>query len=34
MSEAEADCFQPKLVYVDGNNRITHTNNTIPTQAA
>ena len=34
MSEAEADSFQPKLVYVDGNNRITHTNNTIPTQAA
>ena len=34
MSEAEADTFQPKLVYVDGNNRITHTNNTIPTQAA
>ena len=34
MSEAEADTFQPKLVYVDGNNRITHTNNTSPTQAA
>mgnify|MGYP003618515914 CR=1 FL=1 len=34
MSEAEADSFQPKLVYVDGNNRITHTNHSIPTQAA
>src|SRR5690606_39123586 len=34
MSEEEADRFQPKLVYVDGDNRITHTNNSIPTQAA
>jgi len=34
MSEAEADSFQPRLVYVDGNNRITHTNHSIPTQAA
>ncbi|WP_373018247.1 aspartate 1-decarboxylase [Thiomicrorhabdus sp.] len=32
MSEAEADQFKPKLVYVDGENKITHTRNTIPTQ--
>lgn len=32
MSEAEADQFKPKLVYVDGENNITHTRNTIPTQ--
>jgi len=24
MSEAEAACFQPQLVYLDANNRITH----------
>jgi len=24
MSEAEATCFQPKLVYLDADNRITH----------
>ena len=34
MSEAEAVMFKPKLVYVDGRNRITHTNDTIPKQAA
>ncbi len=34
MSEAEADQFKPKLIYVDGNNRIHHTNDTIPVQAA
>ncbi len=34
MSEEEADAFQPKLIYVDANNRITHTNHTIPKQAA
>ncbi len=34
MTEQEADSFKPKLVYVDGNNQITHTNDTIPTQAA
>ena len=34
MSEAEADSFKPKLVYVDGDNRISHTNDSIPTQAA
>ncbi|WAC63544.1 aspartate 1-decarboxylase [Pseudoxanthomonas sp. SL93] len=34
MSEEEAASFQPKLVYVDGQNRITHTNHSIPTQAA
>jgi aspartate 1-decarboxylase len=32
MSEAEADQFKPKLVYVDADNRITHTRNTIPVQ--
>jgi aspartate 1-decarboxylase len=31
---AEAGSFKPKLVYVDGNNQISHTNDTIPTQAA
>lgn len=34
MSEAEASAFKPKLVYVDAQNRITHTNDTIPAQAA
>ncbi|MCD7097011.1 aspartate 1-decarboxylase [Stenotrophomonas sp. MMGLT7] len=34
MSEAEATAFKPKLVYVDAQNRITHTNDTIPAQAA
>ncbi len=34
MSEEEADRFQPALVYVDGQNRITHTNRSIPKQAA
>jgi aspartate 1-decarboxylase len=34
MSEQEADQFQPTLVYVDGHNRITHTNRSIPKQAA
>ena len=34
MDAAEADAFQPKLVYVDGQNRITHTNHSIPKQAA
>lgn len=33
MSEAEAAAFKPSLVYVDAGNRITHTNDTIPTQA-
>lgn len=32
MDEAEADQFKPKLVYVDGDNKITHTRNTIPVQ--
>ncbi|WP_178861248.1 aspartate 1-decarboxylase [Thiomicrorhabdus cannonii] len=32
MSEAEADQFKPKLVYVDRENNITHTRNTIPVQ--
>ena len=34
MSEAEAAAFKPNLVYVDGGNRITHTNHSIPRQAA
>ncbi|RXR00908.1 aspartate 1-decarboxylase [Pseudoxanthomonas composti] len=34
MSEEEAAKFQPTLVYVDGKNKITHTNTTIPKQAA
>ncbi|MCC4634866.1 aspartate 1-decarboxylase [Xanthomonas dyei] len=34
MSEAEAETFKPTLVYVDGANKITHTNHSIPTQAA
>lgn len=32
MDEAEADQFKPKLVYVDAENKITHTRNTIPVQ--
>ena len=34
MSEEEATRFQPKLIYVDGQNKITHTNHSIPKQAA
>lgn len=34
LSAEEADKFQPDLVYVDGQNKITHTNHSIPTQAA
>ena len=34
MSETEADAFHPTLVYVDGENRITHTNTGIPVQKA
>ncbi|WP_454830234.1 aspartate 1-decarboxylase [Pseudoxanthomonas wuyuanensis] len=34
VSEEEAARFQPKLIYVDGNNAITHTNHSIPKQAA
>lgn len=30
----EAASFEPDLVYVDAGNRITHTNRSIPTQAA
>jgi aspartate 1-decarboxylase len=29
MSEAEADSYKPMLVYVDADNKITHTRNTI-----
>ncbi len=34
MSEAEADRFKPKLIYVDEGNRIQRTNDSIPVQAA
>ncbi|MFC6838821.1 aspartate 1-decarboxylase [Xanthomonas theicola] len=34
MSEEQAARFQPTLVYVDGQNKITHTNHSIPKQAA
>ena len=32
--EAEAARFKPRLVYVDRDNRMTHTNDSIPAQAA
>ncbi|WP_266182741.1 aspartate 1-decarboxylase [Dyella humicola] len=32
MSEAEVEQFQPTLVYVDADNRISHTNRSIPKQ--
>jgi len=34
MSEQEASVFKPNLVYVDADNRVTHTNHSIPKQAA
>lgn len=34
MPAAEAERFDPMLVYVDGDNRLTHTNRNIPRQAA
>lgn len=34
LSEEEAASFKPSLVYVDGNNQITHQKNAIPAQAA
>ena len=34
MSEAEAEKFKPRLIYVDGDNHIHHTNDSIPVQAA
>jgi len=34
MSEAEADAFQPTLVYLDEQNRVTRTGHAIPAQAA
>ena len=33
MSQEEAASFKPNPIYVDGSNRITHTNHSIPTQA-
>ena len=32
LSEAEVEQFQPMLVYVDADNRISHTNRSIPKQ--
>lgn len=34
MSEAEADAFVPRLVYVDEDNRVARTGHAIPAQAA
>lgn len=34
LNEAEVAAFKPKLVYVDRQNRMTHTNDSIPAQAA
>jgi aspartate 1-decarboxylase len=34
LDEKEMMTFKPKLVYFDGNNRVKHTANTIPVQAA
>ena len=34
MDEAEAATFKPTLVYVDRDNALTHTNDSIPAQAA
>jgi len=34
LSEAEAAQFKPTLVYVDDNNRLSHTKNSIPKQVA
>ena len=34
LSQQELLSYKPKLVYVDEKNRITHTRNTIPVQAA
>jgi len=34
LEERELAAFKPRLVYVDGHNRITHTRNAIPVQVA
>ncbi|WP_440223335.1 aspartate 1-decarboxylase [Dokdonella sp. MW10] len=34
LDEAQAATFKPTLVYVDRHNRLTHTNDSIPKQAA
>ncbi|MGE5240417.1 MAG: aspartate 1-decarboxylase [Bacteroidota bacterium] len=34
VEEKELATFKPRLVYVDGRNRITHTRNSIPVQVA
>ena len=34
LNEKEMAIFKPKLIYFDGENKVTHTANTIPVQAA
>jgi aspartate 1-decarboxylase len=34
MDEADADAFEPRLVYLDEHNRVTRTGHAIPAQAA
>ena len=34
LEERELAAFKPRLVYVDADNRVTHTRNTIPVQVA
>jgi len=34
LDEREMATYKPKLIYFDGDNRVTHTANTIPVQAA
>lgn len=34
LSEAEADLYKPKLVYLEDNNKVARTSNTIPVQVA
>jgi aspartate 1-decarboxylase len=34
LDERELATFKPTMIYFDGNNRVTHTANTIPVQAA
>jgi aspartate 1-decarboxylase len=34
MTEAQADCFKPALVYLNEHNRVIRTGNAIPAQAA
>lgn len=34
LSEQELQSYKPKLVYVDGDNKVTHVRNSVPVQAA